>query len=134
YFDITSSTLLSASSTLQYFLTLFVAGRNSGAYIFGGQFVARLAEHFGLLTAEILGGLTVWVTMGLERQPDATAGALADAEDALAIDEGDQAVSTPVQAPQQPPPPPPATSTIPQRMVRLEEDVHEIHGALTKQR
>ncbi|GKC08514.1 hypothetical protein Tco_1000124, partial [Tanacetum coccineum] len=37
----------------------FAAGRKSGAHISGGQFVARLAEHFGLLTAEILGGLTV---------------------------------------------------------------------------
>ncbi|GKD59346.1 hypothetical protein Tco_1296855, partial [Tanacetum coccineum] len=40
-------------------LRLFSAGRKSGAHISGGKFVARLAEHFGLLTAEILGGLTV---------------------------------------------------------------------------
>ncbi|GJT72760.1 hypothetical protein Tco_1032046 [Tanacetum coccineum] len=66
------------------------------------SFVARLAEHFGLLTAEILGGLIVttpelliidmaelvrlqiceqlddtwaWVAMGPERHPDAVAGA-----------------------------------------------------------
>ncbi|GKE23082.1 hypothetical protein Tco_1434594, partial [Tanacetum coccineum] len=44
---------------LARYLRLFAAWRKSGAYIFGGQFVARLAEHFGLLTAEILGGLTV---------------------------------------------------------------------------
>ncbi|GKB13055.1 hypothetical protein Tco_0846978, partial [Tanacetum coccineum] len=51
-----------------------------------------------------------WVAMGLERQPDAAAGALGA-------------------------PPPPATArTIPQRMARLEEDIHEIHGALTKHR
>ncbi|GKG61236.1 hypothetical protein Tco_0618961, partial [Tanacetum coccineum] len=48
-----------------------------------------------------------WVAMGPERQPYATAGAPAVAEDVLAIDEGDQAVLAPVQAPQQPPPPPP---------------------------
>ncbi|GJZ16362.1 hypothetical protein Tco_0552039 [Tanacetum coccineum] len=36
------------------YLRLFAAGRKSGAHISGGQFVARLAEHFGLLTAEIL--------------------------------------------------------------------------------
>ncbi|GKC43744.1 hypothetical protein Tco_1061466 [Tanacetum coccineum] len=92
-------------------------------------------KHFGLLTTEILGGLTVialeltmidmpelvrlqicvqldytlaWVDMGPERQPDAAAGALAVAEDAPAIDEGDQAISVPIQAPQQPPPSPPA--------------------------
>ncbi|GJT69366.1 hypothetical protein Tco_1028652 [Tanacetum coccineum] len=123
---------------------------------------ARLAEHFGLLTAEILGGLTVidpelpiidmaelvrlqicaqfddtqaWVAMGPERQPDTAVGASAVAEDAPAADEGDQAVSAPVQAPQQPPPPPPAVArTMPQRMARLEEDVYEIRRALTEQR
>ncbi|GKB45777.1 hypothetical protein Tco_0896530 [Tanacetum coccineum] len=39
---------------LARYLRLFAAGRKSGAHISGGQFVARLAEHFGLLTAEIL--------------------------------------------------------------------------------
>ncbi|GKC47813.1 hypothetical protein Tco_1065535 [Tanacetum coccineum] len=38
---------------------LFAAGRKSGAYISGGQFVGRLAQHFRILTVEILGGLTV---------------------------------------------------------------------------
>ncbi|GKC17373.1 hypothetical protein Tco_1014155 [Tanacetum coccineum] len=102
----------------------FASGRNSRAYIFSWQFVARLAEHFELLIGEILGGLTVispelqmidmtklvrlqicmqfddtwaWVTIGPERQPDAAAGA-------------------------------------PEWMARLEEDVHEIRGALTEQR
>ncbi|GJS30658.1 hypothetical protein Tco_0491278 [Tanacetum coccineum] len=147
---------------LARYLRLYAAGRKSGDHIPGGQFVARLAEHFGLLTAEILGGLTVialelpiidmtklvrlqicaqfddtwaWVAMRPERQPDAAAGAPADAEDAPIVDEGDQAVLAPVQAPQQPPPPPPAPArTMPQRMARLEEDVHEIRGALTNQR
>ncbi|GKG16733.1 hypothetical protein Tco_0361690, partial [Tanacetum coccineum] len=36
------------------------------------------------------------------------AGAPEAAEDAPVVDEGGQAVSAPVQAPQQPPPPPPA--------------------------
>ncbi|GKF66808.1 hypothetical protein Tco_0193325, partial [Tanacetum coccineum] len=76
-------------------LRLFAAGGKSGAHIYGGQFVTRLAEHFGLLTAEILGGLTL----------DAATGAPTVAEDAPAADEGDQAVLPPVQAPQQPPPP-----------------------------
>ncbi|GKA45732.1 hypothetical protein Tco_0738528 [Tanacetum coccineum] len=44
---------------LARYLRLFAAGRKSGAHISGGQFVARLAEHFGLLTVEILQGLTV---------------------------------------------------------------------------
>ncbi|GJV54254.1 hypothetical protein Tco_1449995 [Tanacetum coccineum] len=98
------------------FARRFGARRKSGAHISGGQFVARMAEHFRLLTAEILGGLTVisfelsiidmaelvrlqictqfddtwgWVAMGPERQLDATAGAPAVAEDAPAVDEGD---------------------------------------------
>ncbi|GJV45268.1 hypothetical protein Tco_1429804 [Tanacetum coccineum] len=86
----------------------FSAGRKSGAHISGGQFVARLAEHFGLLTTEILGGLTV--AMGPERQPDAAAGAPRVAQDAPVIDEGGQADPAPVQAP---PPPPAATRTMP---------------------
>ncbi|GJS34176.1 hypothetical protein Tco_0532558 [Tanacetum coccineum] len=135
---------------LARYLRLFATGRKSGAHISRGQIVARLADHFGLLVAKILGGLTViapelpiidmtelvrlqiyaqfddtwaWVAMGPERQPDVAAGAPADAEDAPIIDEGDQAVLAPVQAPQQPPPPPPAARTMPQRMARLEEDV-----------
>ncbi|GJS46301.1 hypothetical protein Tco_0596422 [Tanacetum coccineum] len=44
---------------LARYLRLFAAGRKSEAHISGGQFMARLAEHFGLLIAEILGGLTV---------------------------------------------------------------------------
>ncbi|GKB58507.1 hypothetical protein Tco_0914693 [Tanacetum coccineum] len=108
------------------FARRFTAGRKNEAHISGGQFVARLAEHFGLLTDEILGGLTViapelqmidmaelvrlqicvqfddtwaWVSMGPERQPDATAGAPGVAEDAPIVDEGGQAVLTPIQAP-----------------------------------
>ncbi|GJY97329.1 hypothetical protein Tco_0514239 [Tanacetum coccineum] len=107
---------------LARYLRLFTARRKSGAHISRGRFVARLAEHFGLLTKEILGGLMViarkllivdmaelvrmqictqfddtwaWVAMGPERQPDATAGALAIAEDAPVVDEGDQTVLTP---------------------------------------
>ncbi|GJV81056.1 hypothetical protein Tco_1516926 [Tanacetum coccineum] len=91
---------------------LFAAGRKSGAHISGRQFVARLAEHFGLQTREILGGLTViafelliidmaelvrlhicmevddtwdWVAMGPERQLDAAAGAPVVAQDALLL-------------------------------------------------
>ncbi|GJZ03882.1 hypothetical protein Tco_0537157 [Tanacetum coccineum] len=36
-------------------------GRKQGAMIFGGQFVARLVKHFGLLTEERLKGLMVIV-------------------------------------------------------------------------
>ncbi|GKD50535.1 hypothetical protein Tco_1279511 [Tanacetum coccineum] len=120
---------------LARYLRLFATGRKSGAHISGGQFVARLADHFRLLTAEILGGLTVialellaWVAMGPERQPDAAVGAPADAEDAPIVYEGGQADPTPVQAPQQPPlPPPPPARTISQRLGRLEEYVQGLH-------
>ncbi|GJW41894.1 hypothetical protein Tco_0070693 [Tanacetum coccineum] len=82
------------------------------------RLVVRLAEHFGLLTAEILGGLTVIAPelpiIDMTELPDAAAGAPDDAEDASIIDEGGQADPAPVQAPQQPPPPPPAAArTIP---------------------
>ncbi|GJR64735.1 hypothetical protein Tco_0010800 [Tanacetum coccineum] len=145
---------------LRRYLRLFAAGRKSGDHISGGQFVARLAEHFGLLSAEILQGLTViapalpiidmaelirlqiceqiddtwaWVALGPKRLPNAAAGAPRVGQDAPIVDEGVQADLAPVQAPQQPPPPPPATArTMPQRMARLEEDVHKIRGALTK--
>ncbi|GJZ56334.1 hypothetical protein Tco_0611527 [Tanacetum coccineum] len=143
---------------LARYLRLFAAGRKSRAHISGGQFVARLAEHFGLLTDEILGGLAViapklpiidmtelvrlqicaqfndtwaWVAMGPERQPVAAAGAPAVVEDALIIDEGGQADPAPEQAPQHPPPPPQAHAiTMPQRMARLEENVLEIRRGL----
>ncbi|GKF94829.1 hypothetical protein Tco_0284529, partial [Tanacetum coccineum] len=105
----------------------FAAGRKSGAHIFGGQFVARLAKHFRLLTMEILRGLKVitlellvidiaelvrlqicaqfddtwaWVAIGLERQPDAVADTPVVTEDAPAADEGDQAILAPVKSPQ----------------------------------
>ncbi|GJY66441.1 hypothetical protein Tco_0468679 [Tanacetum coccineum] len=86
---------------LARYLRRFAAGRKSRAHISSRQFVA----------------------MGPERQLDATNGALAVAEDAPAVDEGDQAISVPVQAPQQPPPPLTAARTIPYRLGRLEEDV-----------
>ncbi|GJU25687.1 hypothetical protein Tco_1164308, partial [Tanacetum coccineum] len=133
--------LVNVPYLLVRYLKLFATGRKSEAHISRGQFVARLADHFGLLTVEILGGLTIialellvndmaelvrlqisvelndtwaWVAMGLERQPDVAAGAPVDVEDAPIIDEGGQAYLAPIQAPQQPSPPLPAPArTIP---------------------
>ncbi|GKE16347.1 hypothetical protein Tco_1423924, partial [Tanacetum coccineum] len=103
------------------------APEKNGAHISGEQFVARLAEYFGLLTDEILGGLTV-ITLELQIINMAEL-------DALIVVEGGQAIPAPVQAPQQPPLPlPTPAKTMPQRMARLEEDMHEIRGALTEQR
>ncbi|GJS70484.1 hypothetical protein Tco_0703325 [Tanacetum coccineum] len=113
---------------LAKYLRLFAAGRKSGALITRGQFVARLAEHFGLLTEERLQCLTVIApalpVIDIAKLPDAAAGAPEATKDAPVVDEGGQAVPAPVQAPQQPPPPPPATGrTMPQRLGRLEEEV-----------
>ncbi|GKB06447.1 hypothetical protein Tco_0834680 [Tanacetum coccineum] len=110
------------------------APEESGALISGGEFVTRLAKHFGLLTEERLRGLTVigpelliidmvelvrlqicmeindtwaWVAIKPERKPDIMAGAPGVAQDAPTVDEGDQPVPAPVQAP----PPPPAAAT-----------------------
>nr|GEW67804.1 hypothetical protein [Tanacetum cinerariifolium] len=71
----------------------------------------------------------------LERQPDAATGALVDVRGAPDIDKGAhaQAVPAPAQAPQ----PPLATGparTMAQRLVRVEEEVHEIQGALGEHR
>ncbi|GJR84207.1 hypothetical protein Tco_0154992 [Tanacetum coccineum] len=54
-------------------------------------------------------------------------------KDTHVIDEGGQVDPAPVQAPP-PLPPPAAAGTIPQRMAKLKEDVHDIRGALTEQR
>ncbi|GKD40448.1 hypothetical protein Tco_1260655, partial [Tanacetum coccineum] len=139
---------------LARYLRRFATGRNNGALISGGQFVDRLSKHFRLLTEERLRGLTVtaptlpvidmaelvrlqvceeiddtwaWVALGPERHPDAATCALRAAEDASVVDEGDQAVLAPVQAP---PLPPAVARTMPPRIAILEEDVYKIHGAL----
>ncbi|GKB30537.1 hypothetical protein Tco_0869938 [Tanacetum coccineum] len=91
---------------LARYLRLFAARKKSGALISGGQFVARLAEHFGLLTEERLRA------QGPERQPDASAGAHGAVEDAPAVDE---------DMPQAMPPPP---KTRGERIARLVEEVH----------
>ncbi|GJX56491.1 hypothetical protein Tco_0286388 [Tanacetum coccineum] len=112
---------------LARYLRLFAAGRKSLALISGGQFVARLAEHFGLLTEERLRGLTVIArALPVIDMAELDAPAVDDdmpQADAPAVDGGDQAILAPVQAPQQPPPPPPAVGkSMPQRLGRLEEE------------
>ncbi|GKD44524.1 hypothetical protein Tco_1269169 [Tanacetum coccineum] len=116
---------------LARYLRRFAAERKSGAHISGGQFVARLAKHFGLLTAKILEGLTI-ITPELPIIDMAELVRLQICmEDALIVDEGGQANPAPAQAP---PSPPVAARTMPQKMARLEEDVCEIHGTLAKKR
>ncbi|GJU37337.1 hypothetical protein Tco_1185691 [Tanacetum coccineum] len=93
------------SQAPEKYLRLFAAGRKSGGLIFGGQFIARLAEQFGLLKEERLQGLTVI------------------APTLLVIDMAEL-------APQQPPPPPShdVGRTMPQRLGRLEEELMKASG------
>ncbi|GJX20634.1 hypothetical protein Tco_0223311 [Tanacetum coccineum] len=82
-------------------------GRKSGARLFGGHFIGRLAHHFGLVSDDGLRGLSVvarelpLIDMG---ELVAVVGSPGAAEDGLAVDEGVQADPAPIQAPQQPPP------------------------------
>ncbi|GKD64057.1 hypothetical protein Tco_1306165 [Tanacetum coccineum] len=135
-----------------------VEGMKNGARLSRGHFIGRLAHHFSLVSDDGMRGLSVvarelplidmgelvklnicmeigddwaWVAPGPERQPNAAAGAPRAAKDAPAVDEGNQAVLTPVQVP---PPPLAAARTMTQWMARLEEDVHEICRALAEQR
>ncbi|GJS07374.1 hypothetical protein Tco_0364170 [Tanacetum coccineum] len=76
------------------------------------QFIVALGLHTGeemeslgfdrLQICEEIDDTWAWIALGPERQTDAAAGALGAAEDAPAVDEGDQAIPAPVQAP--PPP------------------------------
>ncbi|GKD91622.1 hypothetical protein Tco_1367129 [Tanacetum coccineum] len=108
------------SYLLTRYLRLFATGRKRKDLISRGQFVARLAEHFGLMM-ERPWGLTIialaLLVIDMAKQPNAAVGVPGAVEDATAVDEGDQAFLTPVQAPQHPPPPPPAAGrTMPQRL------------------
>ncbi|GJT68644.1 hypothetical protein Tco_1020124 [Tanacetum coccineum] len=121
---------INAPYLLARYLRLFASGRKQGAMIFGGQFVAHMVEHFGLLTKERLQGLTAWIALGPKRQPDAMVGAPKAAEDAPIANEGALVVPTLMQAPQSPPPVAEQSRIMAQRLARAEEDFHEIRGAL----
>ncbi|GKE79463.1 hypothetical protein Tco_1545583, partial [Tanacetum coccineum] len=93
-------------------MTHNIAGRSqapkkSGAFISGRQFVARLAEHFGLLTEERL--------QGPARQKGDAGGVVEEAPMALGGGDEDEEMSQAV-------PPPPKTQV--ERIARLEEEVH----------
>ncbi|GJU23093.1 hypothetical protein Tco_1156435 [Tanacetum coccineum] len=93
--------------------------------------IIDMAELVRLQICKQLDDTWVWVTIEPERQPNAAAGAPGVAQDAPVIDEGGQAILTPIHAP--PLPPPVAARTMPQRMARLKEDVREIRRVLTEQ-
>ncbi|GKD55177.1 hypothetical protein Tco_1288564 [Tanacetum coccineum] len=108
---------------LDRYLRLFASGRKQGAMIFRGQFICME-----------LNDTWAWVAPGPEKQPNVVASAPEAAKDAHVDDEGAAGVPAPVQAPQLPPPVAGPARTKAQRFSRVEEDVHEIRGALDEQR
>ncbi|GJW62157.1 hypothetical protein Tco_0111492 [Tanacetum coccineum] len=109
------------------YLRRFDAGKKCGGLISWGQFVAGLAEHFGLLTAEILGGLTVIAPelLIIDMGEMVRFQIYMEVDDTWAwVSMGPERLFCTHEAPQQPTPPPPATArTMPQRLGRLEEEV-----------
>ncbi|GJT91730.1 hypothetical protein Tco_1080575 [Tanacetum coccineum] len=137
---------------LAQYLRLFASRRKQGAMISGGQYVARLGEHFGLLTEERLQGLTViapalpiidmaelvrlqlcieldntwaWVPAGPARQEGGAGGVAEEAP--VAPRGGDEDEEMPQAVP-----PPPRTQG--ERIARLEEEMHDMREALQGQR
>nr|GFA93221.1 hypothetical protein [Tanacetum cinerariifolium] len=111
--------------------TFDICGEEAGSRMFEGHFVGRLAEHFRLLTDEGLLGIN-YGAPGTETQQDAAAGAnQVDTENA---GEGALGIPAPVQPTLGPQAASLATSTMPQRMSRLEEDVHGLIDSLGGQR
>ncbi|GJT23240.1 hypothetical protein Tco_0893177 [Tanacetum coccineum] len=109
----------SLTQSLIYWLGILrllpLRGRTGLIFAVRYAFVALLAEHFGILTAEILGGLTVIA-------PELP---IIDMAELVRLQIcAKPPISAPEQAPQQPPPLPLAAArTVPQRLGRLEEDV-----------
>ncbi|GKD67650.1 hypothetical protein Tco_1321740 [Tanacetum coccineum] len=106
---------------LAQYLFRHAEGRKSGARLSGRHFIGGLDHHFGLVSDDGLGGLSIVTRHGVKRQPVAAAAAPGGADDAPDVDEGAQAIPTPIHAP--PPPPPAAGKTMTQRLGRLEEDI-----------
>ncbi|GJT61511.1 hypothetical protein Tco_1005044 [Tanacetum coccineum] len=103
------------------------SGRKHEAMIYRRQFVAP--EIFDEL--RVLG---VWVlAMGTEWHMECRASTLEVVEGAPDVDEGAQAFLAPIQAPQ-PAPATASTRTMAQRLSRLEEEVHNLHGVMGEQR
>nr|GEU66501.1 hypothetical protein [Tanacetum cinerariifolium] len=85
-------------------LRMFSSGRKHEAMISRGQFLAQLAEHFGLLTEQRLWGLAVIVRdlMMIDMAELVQLQICEVTEGVLDVDEGAQAVPAPIQAPQPP--------------------------------
>nr|GFB97993.1 hypothetical protein [Tanacetum cinerariifolium] len=108
-------TTVNVSYLLAQYLFRHTEGRKRGARISVGYFVRRLAEYFGLVSDEGLIGLTTI------------------ARELPLIDMDELVIPAPLQAPQ-PPLAAAPTRTMPQRMTRLEKEVHRMHETLGEQR
>ncbi|GKE67295.1 hypothetical protein Tco_1521456 [Tanacetum coccineum] len=106
-------------------------GRKSEVRMSGGYFIGRRAKHFSLVSDEGLMGLYVIARV----LPDIDLDELGKLNicGALDVDEDAQAVPAPVQAPQ-PPSAAALAKTMTQRLSRLEEEVHSLHGDMGEQR
>ncbi|GJV33319.1 hypothetical protein Tco_1393719 [Tanacetum coccineum] len=99
---------------LARYLRLLASGIKQGGMISGDILVIDMYELVRLQICMELDDTWAWVAPGPKRQPDAAA--------------------APVQAPQPRPPVAEPARTMAQRLAKVEEDVHEIRGALGEQR
>ncbi|GKD27731.1 hypothetical protein Tco_1233945 [Tanacetum coccineum] len=112
---------------LAQYLFRHAEGRKSRSTLSGGNFIGRLAMHFGLVSDDRLRGLQV-VTRELPLIDLHELGRLHICT-SQAAEEAALEIPTPAPAPAQaPPPPPPAPQprTISQRIERLKEEVHDL--------
>ncbi|GKD23159.1 hypothetical protein Tco_1224862 [Tanacetum coccineum] len=120
---------VNVSYLLARYLILFASGRKQGAMIFGGQYIARLAEHFGLLTEVRLQGLTVIsLALSIIDMAELEGDTRGVTEEALVAPRGGDEDE---EMPQAVPPPP---RTQGKRISILEEEVHGMREALQGQR
>ncbi|GJW20403.1 hypothetical protein Tco_0031025 [Tanacetum coccineum] len=118
---------------LAQYLFRHTEGRKERAKMSRGHFIVRLAEHFGLLTGERLQGLTMVVRDLTEiDMNELVAAAGATQADQEIPKEGVQDDPTPVQAPRAPPATP-SSRIVPQRLLRLEEEVHGLRDSIREQ-
>nr|GEW39286.1 hypothetical protein [Tanacetum cinerariifolium] len=114
---------------LARYLRLFSSGRKQGVMISGGQFVACLAKHFGLLTEERLKRLTMIVrdfpVIDMAKLEGDVRGVAEEAP--VAPGGGDEDEEMPHAVP-----PPPRTQG--ERISILQDEVHGMHDALQGQR
>ncbi|GJU43172.1 hypothetical protein Tco_1200438 [Tanacetum coccineum] len=101
---------------IAHYLFRYPKGRKPGAQMFDRHFIARLADHFGLLSEEKMHGLTMVVR-------DLT---LIDLDELSRLHICEDLAGIPQ--------PPPAARTMPQRLAMLEEEVHGIQVSLGEQR